>query len=305
MARTSSTLWLGVLLMASLGGCMTWRPPPAPDLDRPAAPDGQARLEAAQDLSARAEDHEGLAAAMEAHRAVLAGDPGNYAALTALGHQSILMGAAYTPDAAGQVARYRKAMAYCEQAMLTHPGFRRRLAAGQPPWEACRELSLREMDAMLFWCTAVLYAFKDTMTFPQQVLNVRWIQRLGPFLDRMEALDRRWGGGAVDFTRSLYYGILPAALGGDPAASRERLEAAVGLGEGWLLPRWGRAKYFHVRDGDWDGFRRDLEWVAAQDPERLQGPRAWNVYFQQDARRMLADMDRILPLPTRSSTSIL
>jgi hypothetical protein len=49
MARTSSTLWLGVLLLASLGGCMTWRPPPAPDLDRPAAPGGQARLEAAQD----------------------------------------------------------------------------------------------------------------------------------------------------------------------------------------------------------------------------------------------------------------
>ena len=49
------------------------------------------------------------------------------------------------------------------------------------------------------------------------------------------------------------------------------------------------------RDGDREGFRRDLEWVAAQDPAALQGPYAWNVYFQRDARQMLADMDRILP----------
>ena len=74
--------------------------------------------------------------------------------------------------------------------MLTNPAFRAQSAIGTPPWEASGVLGAREMDAMLFWCTAVLYLFKDTMGFPAQVANIRWIQRLGPFLDRLEAIDR-------------------------------------------------------------------------------------------------------------------
>lgn len=286
-------LWTLLLTLLPLG-CLRWQPPPPPPAGAFFSPVVEARLAVARDLSARAGDRQALEAAMAAYREVLAADAGSYAALTALAHQSILLGAAYTPEPSQQAARYREALAYCEQAMLTSPAFRARAAVGRPPWEACEALAAREMDAMLFWCTAVLYLFKDTMSFPEQVANICWIQRLGPFLDRMEAVDRGWGGGAVAFTRSLQRGILPAALGGDAAASRASLEEAVSLGDGWLLPRWGRAKYFHVRDGDREGFRRDLAWVAAQDPAGLEGPYAWNVYFQRDARRMLDEMDRIL-----------
>jgi len=47
-----------------------------------------------------------------------------------------------------------------------------------------------------------------------------------------------------------------------------------------------------VRTGDRAGFRRDLEWVLAQDPQRAESPFRWNVYFQRDAREMLARIDR-------------
>ena len=59
------------------------------------------------------------------------------------------------------------------------------------------------------------------------------------------------------------------------------------------LGRWGRAKYFHVKVGNRDGFVEDLEWVVAQDPRQATSPYRWNVYFQSDARLMLERVDRI------------
>jgi hypothetical protein len=218
-------------------------------------------------------------------------DPGHYPALVALSNQKLLMGTAYTADTEIKARLFREAMAQAERAMLTNAAFRERVRAGDAPWEAADALSAAELEAMMFWTTALLYQFKDVMGWPGKIVNIRWVARTGPFLERMAAIDPNWGGGAIQFTQSLYYGILPWFMGGDDDRSAALLDEAVAYGAPWMLSRWGRAKYFRVRDGDREGFRRDCAWVLDRDPAAPGEAYYWRVYFQQDARAILADID--------------
>jgi hypothetical protein len=59
-----------------------------------------------------------------------------------------------------------------------------------------------------------------------------------------------------------------------------------------MLSRWGRATYFHVRDGNRPGFEDDLRWVLAQDAAAPGEAYCWRAYFKRDARQALADVDR-------------
>ena len=80
---------------ATLGGCAFWQPDwtiPAPR--RPAS-DLAALVARAEELSGRAGDRAGLEEAMDAWRVVLSADPSHYTALTQLGNQQILFGAAH------------------------------------------------------------------------------------------------------------------------------------------------------------------------------------------------------------------
>lgn len=277
-----------------LFGCFQWRaemPPAEFAIRRADTEDGRHLWRTAERIAARARDRVGLERAMAACEHVLAQDPAHYAALVALSNQKILMGAAYAADPEAKEALFRGAMALAERAMLTNAVFRERVQGGAAPWEAADALGAAEMEAMLFWTTALLYQFKDVMSWPGKVVNIRWVARTGPFLERMYALDPDWGGGAIQFTQSLYYGILPWFMGGDDDRSGALLDEAVAYGEPWMLSRWGRAKYFRVRDGDREGFREDCLWVLARDPAQVAEAYAWRVYFQEDARAMLANID--------------
>ena len=41
--------------------------------------------------------------------------------------------------------------------------------------------------------------------------------------------------------------------------------------------------------------KEDLEWVVAQDPHMAGNTYPWNVYFQSDARKMLAKIENTKP----------
>jgi hypothetical protein len=284
---------LGPLLLTA---CMQWQAQWPADRTPPHAvahTELALRLEAARASENRAVDHEGLKRAMAAQESVLQVAPYEYRALVALSNQSILLGAAFDQTTAERSDSFRRAMRLAERAMYTNPQFRRLVDAGVPPWEASAALGQREMEAMMFWSTAVLYQFKDVMGWPAKIANVRWIKRIGPFLMRMQELDPDWGGGAIQFSLSLYYGILPGFMGGDTARSDALLDEAVRYGAPWMLSRWGRAKYFQVRDGNRDGFRSDCEWVIARDPAASGEAFYWRVYFRRDARQMLADIEKL------------
>jgi hypothetical protein len=130
------------------------------------------------------------------------------------------------------------------------------------------------------------------MSLPEKVANKDWIEWCGIFLHRIEAIDPDWGGGGVQFSLALYYGILPKSLGGDRQRSDDYLARSLEVGPEWLLNRWGRAKYFHTRDGNRLEFEEDMQWVIAQDLRYAGGLYPWKVYFQRDAQEMLADVEK-------------
>ena len=290
LARIWRSWCAGLLPALVMAGCMSWQPDWPPAEQAAAARDPGVLLQTAERLAAAADDRQSLEDAMAACRRVLARHPGHVRTLTDLANQTILMGTAYTDDRAAKDQHFQTAMRLCEQAMYADPAFRALADQGQTPWEACRVLGEDHLPAMLFWSTAVLYRFKEVFSFPQQVVNLSWVHHTGPLLRRMEALDPAWGGGAIQFTWSLYYGILPGVLGGDEGLSQSYLDAAVAFGAPWMLSRWGRAKYFHVRDGNRQGFEEDLRWVMAQEVDFAGEAYYWRVYFQRDAREALADV---------------
>jgi hypothetical protein len=289
----SAWTWICVLaLVIAMTGCATWQPDwPVSDPAVP-APDVGGLLAEASRRAAVADSPDRLQAAMTAYERVLERNPHHVGALTELANQTILWGTAYTEGRVDKRARFASAMRLCERAMYADPDFKHLADRGEPPWQACQVLGKEHIPAMMFWSTAALYYFKEVFTFPEQVINLAWVERTGPLLERMAALDAGWGGGAIQFTQSLYFGILPGALGGDDIRSQASLEEAVAFGPPWMLSRWGRAKYFHVRDGNREGFEEDLRWVLRQDVSAPGEAYCWRAYFHQDARDALDNMDR-------------
>jgi hypothetical protein len=149
------------------------------------------------------------------------------------------------------------------------------------------------MSAMMVWMTALLYNFKECMSSPVRVLNIRWMTHLDPMLDRMEQLDESWEEGAVPFTRAFYYFVVPRSLGGDRKLAASSFARAVELGPNRVVIRWGRARFFDVLTKDREGFVEDLEWVATRDPETCSDAAAWKAYVQRDAKQLLERVDRL------------
>jgi hypothetical protein len=281
-----------LILIFMLWGCISWQPAweQTPKSGKTAA--AEPLLLKAQKQALSAEDRATLQSTILAYQRVLEVDPANYQALSALGNLTILLGAAYTDNRSEKIQLYRKAMRFSEQAMYTNSDFKQRVDQGQKPWDASQVLTQREVDVMFYWVTAVLYHFKEGMSLPEKIANVKWIRWCGEFLLRIEAIDPTWGGGGVQFSLALYYGILPQSMGGDVKKSEAYLGQSLEVGPDWLLNRWGRAKYFSVRDKNRSRFEADLRWVVDQDIHKAGGDYAWKVYFQRDAEKMLADIDQ-------------
>jgi hypothetical protein len=273
-------------------GCMTWHPQ-WPDLSSSSTPSvALARLEKAEQLGHRADSRSTVTATVAAYQSVLDADPGNFQALVSLAQLNLLLGDGYTTGIAEKKTYFHNALIYAEGAMFTNPSFRKKVLMGEPTWEACRVLSVREIEAMLFWVNAVFYSYKEGQLYIGQVINYRWIQRARKVMEHMTSIDPDWGGGALHFTWGVYFLSIPESIGGDRKKSAAFFAKAIEIGPERLLNRWGQAKYFHVKMKDPTGFRKDLEWVLSRDVERSPGNYSWNAFFAKDARRLLAEMDR-------------
>ncbi len=238
------------------------------------------KLEQAADLTA-------IMTSMESLQQVLAVEPGHRDALAYLGNLHILLGTAYTLAREEKVTHFRTAMQYCELSMYTNPQFRAAVMQGKEPWEAAHTLQAEDAPAMLFWVTALQYEFKEGMTLPAKIINVSWLQHGITFLDRIEQVAPEFGHGAVEFAYSICYLALPSLLGGDTSLGTSYLQKSIAKGQGYLLPTWGRGKYFHQVTGDREDARKDLLWVASQKPEDYTDLYPWRIYFIRDARLQL------------------
>ena len=280
---------------------MTWTPgwessPLAHASSRPAEAatggDAGAALARAEALFEEASDAGRLRQAIAAYDEALLLAPEAGDVLVRLAEAHILYGAAYAGGRREKALSYTTGIRYSEQAMAANPGFRRRVDAGEALGEASAELGLEDMRAMLFWVTGVSYYYKECLSGPGHLLHFRWMLRTRQVMERMMALDPGFEEGAVPFSLAIYFIGLPPSAGGDLQRAGELLAQAVAESPTSLLPRWGRAKYLHIKTGDRAAFRRELEWVVEQNPAAAASPLRWNVYFQRDARELLSQVER-------------
>jgi tetratricopeptide (TPR) repeat protein len=278
------------LLVILASGCAwKWSLEPV-EATRPAA-ELDALLKEADDAVEWADDRDGVLQAIEAYERVLQADPENYKALSLAGNLYLLLGDAYTESKRGKREYFHRALALSEAAMRINPEFRKLLDDGEDVWEACRVLSERELDAMGFWATGIFYLYKEGQSPLGQLFNFKWMGRALSILDRMVELDPEWGGGGVSFSLGIYYLGLPESVGGDREKSAEYFAEAMEIAPDWIINRWGRARYYHIKMGNREAFEEDMRWVLEQDPRAGGSIYPWNVYFQNDAREKLENID--------------
>jgi tetratricopeptide (TPR) repeat protein len=277
----------GIIAVLTVTGCFQWQSDFSPHVSSLPRSNAQTLLEDADGIAGRADDKGTLMQAIEAYKQVLRADPHNFEALCYLATYHLLLGDGYSTGKANKIRNFKAALGYSERAMYTNPAFKKLVDQGTPVWQAVNSLSIQEMEAMLFWTTAVFYYYKEGLGVLGQILNYAWIKRARNVLEHMTDLDPDWNGGSIHFLWGVYYLSIPVSVGGDRELSAEYFQKAIETGPDWLLNRWGRAKYFHVKMDNPLQFKQDLQWVLAQDLQKTSGPYPWNAYFIKDARTML------------------
>jgi tetratricopeptide (TPR) repeat protein len=281
----------GLVFLAALGAGCAWKWSLEPlEATRPIT-ELDALMKAADSAVERADDRSGVIEAINAYEKVLQADPENYKALTLAGNLHLLLGDAYTDSKRSKREYFQRAIALNEEAMRINAEFRRLQDGGEQVWEACRVLSERELDAMGFWATGIFYLYKEGQGPIGQMLNFKWMGRALSVLDRMVELDPEWGGGGVSFSLGIYYLGIPESVGGNKKKSAEYFEQAIEIAPDWIINRWGRARYYHIKMGNREAFEHDMRWVLEQDPRNGGSLYPWNVYFQNDAREKLDNIE--------------
>jgi tetratricopeptide (TPR) repeat protein len=275
------------VLIIGLSGCLSWDQGWKRVKDTARKGDASGLITKANHQITDADTKEKVAELIQTYEQVLEIDPENYEALWSLGRYYVLMGVAYSENNEMKKEYSLKAMRVCERGMYTNPEFKKLVDDGATVWEASSALNLREIEAMDYWYTALGWYLSDCMNQAERILNIRWFARGQMIVDRMMAIDPAWGGGHPYACKAAYYAAAPSFMGGDLHKSAEYFAKADEAGAGWLYVKFSRAKFLHTKTGDREAFRKDLEWILAQDPHKALSPYPWNVYFQREAKRLL------------------
>ena len=278
----------GVGVLFSLCGCtMSWQP--QVDGFQQSKPNDQSieMLESADNCFGNAGDLQKLTVCEDLYLAVLKENPGDYNALTQLSTINILLGTAYTNTGYGKSEHFLQAMRYAEQAMYSNTEFRTKIEQGETLWGAIDSLSEREAEAMFFWVTALQYEFKESMSLPEKVFNIKWLQRALLVIEQVEKGAPEFGGGGVEFAKAICYYALPGRYGGSEELGDEAMQAAIEHNDNWLLPRWARAKYYYVITGQTEKSQSELKWIAGQNPEQFRDPYPWRIHFIENSAALL------------------
>lgn len=277
-----------LLITFILSGCAiqwdpTWQEPTALNTQQSV----ERLLQQAQLQFSQADTAEKLSSSIQAYQMVLEVDPNNYEALQGLSTQYILLGTAYTDKKSDKAAHFKQALVYAEWAMYTNPNFKNRIEQGEKPWQAVDALSASEIEAMLFWVTAIQYEFKEVMSLYGKIVNIDRLNHALTMINRIEEVDPQFGGGAVEFSKAICYYALPASKGGNKDKGDSAMQQAVAQNDNWLLPRWALGKYYYPIRGEKLKAQQELAWVASQELSRFDDPLPWRVHFRDNAQQLL------------------
>ena len=291
--RTPFTFMVGLLVWWFVGGTTVRAIGWTPGWTKHPATGGRvvsaAEFAQARQLGDGIETPETARAAIRAWETIAAAQPDDPEAWIELASLHLLEGAAFRHRAKDRLKCYLAGLQACERAMATNPDFLKRIRQGQTVWDAAPALGAREMGAMHFWATGVFYIFRDCLGLFGRIVNVRLMERAKTMLELMDAIDPQWEESTSTFSWGIYYLAMPSSRGGDMTRARACFDRAVALGEHRTLPRWGRGKYFYVAVREPTAARADLSAVAGRSLDELGGNRSWNRYFQNEARRLLAE----------------
>jgi len=249
-------------------------------------------LQQASELEKNAASKVDITNIIEAYKKVEQIDPLNYHALWKVGNYNLLMGAAHSQGKKAKRKYYTEAVKYCEKAMFTNAKFKEAVLAKKEITEAASLITINEIDAMGYWYTARFYYFKDCLSPLRRVFNTRIVIENNKMIDNIDKLDPNWAGGGNYFSRALYYIALPERFGGSKERAALEFDKAIEAGPEFLVNRWGRAKYLYSLTGNNEAFLSDLQWVIQQNPQSSTNPHAWNVYFINDAKKMIDEIPK-------------
>ncbi len=253
--------------------------------------DPELLLQKAHEIETKAATAEQVIQLIAAFKEVEKADPDNYYALWKIGNYHILMGAAYAEKKKDKKYHYKEAIKYCEKAMCTNEMFKLEVQSGSKICESCDKLTIDQIDAMGYWYTARFYYFKECLAPLGRVFNTRIVIDNNTMIERIDNLDSTWAGGGNYFSRGLYYIAVPEKFGGSKERAKQEFAMAIEIGPDYLVNRWGRAKYLYSLTGDDEGYKSDLEWVVSRDPHNSGNPYPWNVYFHEDAKELLTQIE--------------
>jgi len=280
-------------LFIIISSCATFTPGWEDTGLSPKSGDATMLLKKALELEKTASTGEQVQELIKSLKLVVEADPENYEALWRIGNYNILMGAAYSERIKDKKYHYKEAIQYCEKAMYLNPSFKQQVENDVYIWDAVNQLDKQYIDAMGYWYTARFYYFKECISKLGRLFNTKIVIKNELVIARIDSLDPDWAGGGNYFSRAIYLIAVPEKFGGSKTKAAEEFEKAFKAGPGYLVNRWGRAKYLYSLTGNKDGYVDDLKWVLAQDPHTSGNTYPWNVYFQDQSRMMLSEVDKL------------
>ncbi len=248
-------------------------------------------LEKAKEQINHADTKEKLFEFIKTYESVLKIDPYNYKALSSLGRWLFAYGNAHVDNMEEKKRYFLASIKYNEQAMYTNPEFKDQVDKGADLWDACKVLTKREMAPMFYWYVSHGLYWAECLNPLEKLIGLVHAGRTVKVLDRMMEIDPTWAGGHPYCGWAIRYSLLPRLMGGDLEKAEEFFEKAIEAGPKWLPNRFSRAQHLHTKKKDREAFKKDLEWVVAQDPHNVDSPYPANVYYQKQAKKMLANID--------------
>jgi tetratricopeptide (TPR) repeat protein len=286
-------LILRFILLAALftaAGCISWEEGWKTKVQATAQGNVKQLLADAAILEASADTPDKIKNLITAYEKITAIEPANFEALSKLSEYLFMYSYIFTADKNAREGYYLKAIKTSEQAMYTNPEFRKLADQDKPVWEAVSALTEREMAPMYWWYMSAGQYWTDQNVL-KRLLNFYWSSRAKTILERMTAVKPDWNYGRIHMAWACFYAIVPGFSGGDLKKSAEYFDQAIQLGPDVITHYVNRAKYLHVKNGDKESFRKDLNFAISRDLKKISYPYPWGAGYQMKARDLLSKID--------------